>query len=282
MIDFELYHQQLAEKGYLSPYIVQLMLEESPQIDKDSLLEALRKHSGDVESIEEQSGVIGFTHKEKGVREGEAPAQSLFGTPEVCENPVKTFSASLIQTWDWQEAEQVLSKVKAVVSITFSFAESHNRKDRLELVHNIVLNSIDLYTPVAIHWFPSQRIVSPLRYKEDLSQGGQLFSSAVNVRMFKVENSEERVMDTLGLTAFGLSDIQCNFLDLDPKRVGVYLYELADYVFRRGDIFQTGDTIDALQAGDKWTIRKEQSYVNPSRRVIDILPGQNAPQTTQE
>ncbi len=206
----------------------------------------------------------------------------MFGTPEVCENPVKIFSDSLTQTWDWQEAEQVLSNVKAVVTITFSFTESHNRKDRLELVHNFVLKATNLYSPVAIHWLPSQRIVSPSRYKEDLSQGGQLFSSAVNVRMFKVENSDERVMDTLGLTAFGLSDIQCNFTGLDPKRVGVYLYELADYVFQRGDIFQEGDTIDGLQAGEKWTIRKEQSYVNPSRRVIDILPGQNAPQTTQE
>ncbi len=43
MIDFELYHQQLTEKGYLAPYIVQLLFEEGPQIDKNSLLEALRE-----------------------------------------------------------------------------------------------------------------------------------------------------------------------------------------------------------------------------------------------
>jgi hypothetical protein len=278
MIDFDSYRQELAEKGYLSPYVIQFLFEDDPRLDKDRLLEALLKRGPNVEAIEEESGAIGFAHL---IHQGQQSVQAVLSVPEACEKPTDTFSASLIQTWDWQEAEQIVSKVKQCITITMSFPDSLNRKDRIELVHRTVLSALDVLNPLAIHWLPSQRIVNPARYIDDLAHGGQLFSSAVNVRMFKIENSDERVMDTIGLSAFGLPDLQCHFAGLDPRQVTVYLYELSDYVFRHGDVFRDDDTIDGLQPGDKWKIRKENAYVSPTRRVIDLWPGQNAPEPTQ-
>jgi hypothetical protein len=284
MIDFNVYQQQQSEKGYSTPYIIQLLYAQDPNLDKNLLLDALQKRCGNVEPIEEQSGILGFAHTEKlmRVQEGLIPAQSLLTAAEPCEKPIETFEASLTQTWDWQEKENELSKVKSVVSISDAFTDGLTRKTRLKLIHDVVLSTMEVSEPVALHWLPSQRIVSPQRYKEDLGQGGQLFSSAVNVRMFKIENSDERVMDTMGLTGLGVPDLQCNFLALPPARVGIYLYELAEYVFERGDVFRDGDTVDGLEPQQKWSIRKENAYVNPKRRVINVLPGQYAPPTNQQ
>jgi hypothetical protein len=147
----------------------------------------------------------------------------------------------------------------------------------VQLFHNVVQSLLEVVQPVAIHWLPSQRIVNPERYKEDLAQGGMLFSSAVNVRMFKVEQSPERIMDTMGLTALGCPDLQSIFVNLDPSQMGLYLYHLAEYVFERGDVIRDGDSVEGLEPAERWRCRKLPSYVPPTRRVIDVIPGQYAP-----
>jgi hypothetical protein len=59
------------------------------------------------------------------------------------------------------------------------------------------------------------------------------------------------------------------------------LYHLAEYVFERGDVFRTGDTIEGLQPTEKWRCQKEPSYVPPTRRVISVIPGQYSPSPQQ-
>jgi hypothetical protein len=284
MIDFQQYQKEQADKGYQTPYVVQLLFDSDPQLDKDRLLESLRKNCGNIEPLQVDSGVIGFAHPEKltRVQEGFVPAQSVFSVSQIAENPIDVFTPSLTQTWDWQQAQDAISRVKNVVSITDSFTEGLTRKTRLKLMHDVIASVLEISTPVAIHWLPSQRIVNPVQYKEDLGQGGQLFSSAVNVRMFKIENSDERVMDTMGLTGLGLPDLQCYFTGLNPAQIGLFLYQLAEYIFERGDVFRDGDTVDGLAPQQKWPIRKVESYVDPKRKVISVVPGAHGPKQAPE
>jgi Domain of unknown function (DUF4261) len=243
MIDAQAYQKEQSEKGYHFPYTVQLLLEKELKLDHEKL-----------------------------------PQGSVtISEPEVIENPVQIFSAALIQTWDWPDAEQAISKTKAVVEVTDGSADEAARKNRLQLFHNVVQSVLEVVEPLAIHWLPSQRIVNPNRYKEDLGQGGLLFSSAVNVRMFKIQQSNERIMDTMGLTGLGCPDLQCYFTNLDPAKIGLYLFQLAEYVFERGDVFRDGDTVEGLEPNEKWRCRKQPSYVPPTRRVIDVIPGLYAP-----
>jgi hypothetical protein len=242
MIDFQAYQKELSEKGYHHPYSVQLLLEKEAKLDRAKLSENFA--ISDSESIE---------------------------------NPVGLFSSSLIQTWDWPDAEQAISKTRAVIEISDGTPEALARKERLQNFHNIVLSVLEVAQPIAIHWMPSQRIVNPQRYKEDLEAGGLLFSSAVNVRMFKVEQSDERIMDTMGLTALGCLDLQSVFVNLEPAQMGLYLYQLAEYVFERGDVIRDGDTVEGMQPTERWRCHKLPSYVPPTRRVINVIPGEFAP-----
>ncbi len=247
MIDAQTYLKEQSEKGYHYPYAVQLLLDKGIKLDQGNLIE---------DSVQSQ-----FTISES----------------ESIDNPLEIFSPALIQTWDWPDAELAISKTKAVIEITDRSAEALSRKNRLQLFHKVVLAVLQVIKPVAIHWLPSQRIIDPQRYIEDLEQGGLLFSSAVNVRMFKIEQSDERIMDTMGLCGLGCLDLQSIFRNLDPAKMGLYLYHLAEYVFERGDVIRDGDSVEGIEPNERWRCRKGPSYVPPTRRVIDVIPGQYTP-----
>lgn len=242
MIDIQKYQQEQSEKGYHYPYTVQLLLEKDVNLDREKL-----------------------------------PENFVISDPESIENPVEIFLSSIIQTWDWADAEQAIAKTKTVIEISDGAPEALARKDRLQNFHNVVLSILEIAQPIAIHWLPSQRIVNPQRYKEDLEAGGILFSSAVNVRMFKIEQSAERIMDTMGLTALGCIDVQSVFINLEPSKMGLYLYHLAEYVFERGDVIRDGDTVEGMEPTERWKCRKVPSYVPPTRRVINVIPAEFAP-----
>ena len=101
---------------------------------------------------------------------------------------------------------------------------------------------------------------------------------ACNVRQFKGdEKGSETLMDTLGLAALGLVDVQCYFRDLDPDRVAPWLFGVAGYLFMQGDVIKDGHTIQGLNAGDRWRCTYREPLVGPERVVIDIEPGSHSP-----
>jgi hypothetical protein len=242
MIDIQAYLKEQSEKGYDHRYTVQLLIENDVKLEREKL-----------------------------------PEKFVISDPEPIEDPLQIFSSALIQTWDWPDANQVIANTKAVIEVSDAGPEALVRKERLQNFHNVIQSLLNVLNPVAIHWVPSQRIVNPQRYKEDLAEGGLLFSSAVNVRMFKIDQSDERIMDTMGLAAMGCYDLQSHFRNLDPAKMGLYLYHLAEYVFERGDVIRDGDSVEGMLPTERWRCKKEGSYVPPSRPVINVVPGEFAP-----
>ena len=98
---------------------------------------------------------------------------------------------------------------------------------------------------------------------------------AVNVRLFHVEEgrSDERVMDTVGLAALELPDVQCHFFALDVAAVAALLDETARYLWTEGDVIGDGDTVPGPSA----TARRGPAVarialVDPPRDVVDVTP----------
>jgi hypothetical protein len=141
--------------------------------------------------------------------------------------------------------------------------------ERLELFQRLVRALITHLPVLAIHWIPSQRIVDPAKYvlpdpTDPIRQG------PVNVRMFRPLGPDEGtlVMDTLGLSAFALRDLQVQFRVHEPGRVAGWLFEVARHVFARGDFIRDRDTIDGI--GGVWRCHYDASGVAPVRSVIDF------------
>ncbi len=80
-------------------------------------------------------------------------------------------------------------------------------------------------------------------------------------------------MDTLGLSALGLDDLQCHFFGLPPEAVGHHLYQTALYLFDKGPVIRGGHKIRGLTNDEKWLCEMEDSILDPARVVIDLNPG---------
>jgi hypothetical protein len=96
--------------------------------------------------------------------------------------------------------------------------------------------------------------------------------------MFNVQPSSagapgEVVMDTLGLAALGLPDLQCHFRNLDRMAVARLLYNTGWYIFSNGDVIADGHTIEGVAPGARWRCRHEDALVPPAREVLDLDPG---------
>jgi hypothetical protein len=80
-------------------------------------------------------------------------------------------------------------------------------------------------------------------------------------------------MDTLGLTALGLTDLQIHYRGLEPAAVADLLDSLTRYLCEQGDIIADGHTVQGLAPDQRWRCQHEMSLLEPKRIVIDVNPG---------
>jgi len=131
-----------------------------------------------------------------------------------------------------------------------------------------------------VHFVPTMQFLDANDVLERLSNQEERANPTcgfLNVRLFRISNVPgEVVMDTLGLSALRLSDVQIHFRDLDPNEVAGFLYGIGRYLFEKGDVIEADHTVEGLSPGERWRCRRERSLVPPERVVIDIDPGPGA------
>ena len=70
--------------------------------------------------------------------------------------------------------------------------------------------------------------------------------------------------------AIGLPDIQYHFHDLNVNDVISHALNIAAYIFDKGDIIKSGDTIQSIFENVQWKCRYENSLLKPHRKILDI------------
>ena len=123
---------------------------------------------------------------------------------------------------------------------------------------------------------PTEQIIDPKEYRYHFDNPGypRFSLGALNVRLFNIQGApDDRVMDTLGLAALGLPDLQCHFRDLECNDVASLLRNLGLYLFEHGDIIEDGHTVSGIPATEKWRCQHEMALIGPERIVLDIDPG---------
>ena len=267
------------EDGPASAYAIFLLYERAPAIGRDELLAALRERCGAVDEMARGGDApllhYGFPATEARFADGRSvPVQALVLPPtampgdDVMEQPLQ-------QSWDWPEARAVAARCTAAVGVADFLCSTLHRRDRLRLFQAVVSAVLAVAPCLAIHWRPSQRLVEPDGYRRARLDGSDPLYPAVNARLFRVENSEQgdTVMDTLGLAALGVPDLQCHFRGLDCGKVAAMLLDSADYLFEHGDVIADGHTIQGLAPEQRWRCRHEDALVGPPRVVLDLDPG---------
>jgi hypothetical protein len=265
-----------------SPYAVELLCKQVPAIAKPELLRAIRKHCPEVLPLDgkESSNLLSFIHPDHLVEFGEKeiPAQTFIAPTEKVFKVTGDVAEALKQSWGFEGAEAVVKGCRATVLVTDLMSSNLDYQERLELFQNALAGALEVIKTEAIFWQPSQQIISAKRYLEAHKAGDPelFFTGALNVRMFNISNSSgDMLMDTLGLSALGLPDLQCHFHDLDPSEVARVLGDTAYYLFQEGDVFEDGNTVPGVDPKSKWRCRHEDALLEPLRPVVDLDPGKH-------
>lgn len=259
-------------------YGVEVFVENKPQIPVDELLSKLRRRCGNVELVANEDKLILFTFKDHVVQysDGQGPAQiAIMITDKKID--MEKLEMSFYQSWGWKSARSAVQKTAYTILVTDMMAAGLDYTIRLELFQKTLYSLLEVEPCLAINWHLTQQIIDPEKYKDNVpeSEDYNLLFGALNVRLFNIEGTEnETLMDTMGLGALGLPDLQCHFKDIDVNKIANILYTYGDYIFKNGDVINDGETIEGLTVNDKWRCQHEISLLEPKRIVIDINPGE--------
>lgn len=253
-------------------YGVTLLYAEPPQFDFELLATKLRAYAGNAELLLADSKRVIVQHQgHTAPRHGaQAPAQFLLR--ETTMPGPEALQAALSQTWDWEEAGAAASRATYALRASDMMAELFRPLMRLILFQASLLPLLEQVMPLAILWEPAGKMVDPRMFLHTQPQGPEhdLAFGAVNVRLFPVEGAAGTfVMDTLGLGALGLPDLQAHFQGLDPHDVAVALHDAARMVLLSCEELPIGEQLDQLQ-GAQWSCREGLALAEP-RRAIQVL-----------
>jgi len=285
------------ESGFARVYMVELLYKEKPVIDRDKLLARMQAYTGEVEVPEDKETADGqadlavweanetnaenqltlmFFHLNHMIsyEEGPLPAQTcVFSTQGMSD--LQEYESALQQSWTWKEARQTVGECRHSLLFTDFCASGLDYKERLELFQNALCALLEAAPCEAVYWKLSDKFVQPDHYLSALSEGQRLYG-ALNIRFYQVQGTDsgrqEMLMDSAGLAALGLPDVQSHFYDLEPEEMAASLLDLAYYLFDKGDIIRDGETI-GMTEDQRWRCEHQYALAAPRRVVLDVNPG---------
>lgn len=184
------------------------------------------------------------------------------------------------QLWDQPDGQSLLEGCAYQLMISDFMAAGLDHLERCEVLTTWLETALSLFEDCVAVWVPaSGKLLTRQQVLDNPMQGGDRFIYwAVNARFFNIEGSSDKVVDTLGLYAIGLPDVQYHFHDLDPDEVVGHAYSTASYIFANNAPIKSGETIDGLREGridpkTRWLCQYEMALIQPAREVMDICPG---------
>jgi len=259
-------------------YPIELLSRSPFLLDREPLRAALSDRLGTVDCPgDDMDSALLFFLRDHPVKleDASVPAQLAFLTTDAPADHSR-YEAVLGQSWDIDDAGERLSACQFSVSMVNMMSSSLPQLQRRQIVAGGLLALLDLVDADLVYWPQTEQMLDPDKVRSMLAEPDERANPAygfVNVRFFNVEESGERVMDTLGLGALGLTDLQMHYRDLEPARVARFLHSLAAYLMENGDIIENGHTVQGLEGDDRWTCLHQMALVAPERVVLDVDPG---------
>lgn len=258
-------------------YAADILYGETPLITGDELLEALRERIGAVEM--ETGGVPGaflfsFTDLADPSREGGQPVGVFV---ERGEGPLDAdeIKRTLATTRDWAGAGNAANSHEARLVVSDLRASELAYKNRLRIFQDVIGAVAACATPLAIRWTAAGKFVNPLQMTRSAKPGEKRdpLAGAVNIRHLAPPAgvSARMVLDTLGLAALGLPDLEVLIRLENPQKVEPFLMSIARYVFDLGDVLPDGRVVKG-PTGDRWVIKRTRASNIPSREVLQLRP----------
>jgi hypothetical protein len=173
----------------------------------------------------------------------------------------------LAQSWATPNAAELASQTKRQLICTELMSSGLSYPDRHRLVRAGVRAVVRASNCIGLVATRTQQVLDRTAF---LEAEDPLFGF-INVRFFNA-GDQGMVMDSLGLSALGLFDVQCHFTELEPNRVASVVHSVARYIFESEPEFENGHTVEGLDE-QPWQVQFENALVGPDRMVLDLNPG---------
>lgn len=260
--------EELAEHGGFAPvYMIELWAEEPIEIDDDAVRDVLEEEHGPIDRPAPSKDLtIHFLR-------AHLPAQVCLMRGE--RRTPHAIEASLQQSWRLEDAAARVARVRHAVLLNDLMASNLEPSKRRGILATTLLAVLRHSNVELVHFLPTQQFLSAEDARTSLErEPDNATTGFLNVRFFNIADSPgDMIMDTLGLTALGLTDFQIHYRRLTPNDVAQVLHSIGSYVLENGPVIEDGHTIEGTTNGSKWRCRHEVSLLEPKRVVLDINPG---------
>jgi hypothetical protein len=275
----EKYKEKLSDvsDGFAETYSVEFYMKEKPIILETQLLENIKKYCGNVKIISNQDEnlTFGFMDYILDYRNVSVPVTMMISISDE-EPESEKLNRSLEQSWNYDKDKESIKSCKFKILVTDLMAIGLEYKKRVELFQKALYSIVELIPCEGINFHIAEQIISREGYLENnpLSDEYDPLFGILNVRIFKIgDEKKEYIMDTLGLSAIGLCDLQCHFKNLDPSGISNILYSYGYYIFDNQNAVDDMTAVEGISPNEKWKCRHEVALVEPERVVLDINPG---------
>ncbi len=277
---------KLAEQYEQQSNVFQMWLlfdHEPKRPDAEVLKAELESRCGKCETISSSTELTSFGVKRymSHFKEGNLPAQVILGNIMPFRQEDIT-DAERAQIREIENRDEFLSKCTHKI-LAADMMAALDTEHRTKLLMDWLEVAVDIFRDCTAVWVPSggKLVPAELIRSRQVDRRDRFVCYCVNARFYKIQDTKEMLVDTHGMCAVGLPDIQCHFHTLDPDNIVNYIYNIAFFVSQTNEKIKNGDTIDGLN-GDvideniQWTCCYEDAMVQPMRPVIDICPGEYA------
>lgn len=267
-------------------FMIQLLMKEPVDLpDKETMYAVMQKHLDHVEC---------FWHDEKGA--GFAAKKYLAQFKDAALPPQLMITSCLpfdgagidelqkSQMWDcMDDKDRILETCRYQVLATDMLSATIPAKDRAELDMDFLEALVELYPECeAVYFQNSGKLFGRQQIcGHRIPRADRFIYFAVNARFFNIQNTDDMMVDTVGMSTLFLPDLQYHFHDMDPNWVVNHAYNIASYIFDNDNPIKDGDHIDGVVNGQlnqsvQWKCHYEEALIQPAREVIDICMGEFA------
>lgn len=266
-------------------FMMQLLMKEACEMpEKEFMTEIMKKHLGDVDCFCHDDKCAGFAPQKYKIEfeKGSMPPQLMvMGCVEKDGSNIDEIARS--QMWNCPESEKILSECKYQVFANDMMAGFLEYKDRADMLMDFLEALMEMFpTCMAVYFHNSGKMFT----REDIvnhqiPRESRFIYFAVNVRFFNIQGTNDKLVDSLGMSTLYLPDLQYHFHDMDQNWVVNHAYNMLSYIYDANCPIKSGDTIDGIENGQisqdiQWRCQYENSLIQPSREVLDVCMGKFA------
>jgi Domain of unknown function (DUF4261) len=203
-------------------------------------------------------------------RNGETAQFCIMTTDDLHVHPIAP--RAFQQSWHWTDAKYYVDKCRFEILVTEKIT-GLNYHQRTVLFLDFMAACIIATHPMAIYYDNAEKILDPSELGlNNISSIADLLHPISNIRIFKTPESPSGtvLMDSVGLHALGLPDLEILFSNIDRGKMAEFLIKYSCLIFERGDCIKDNEYLEGFEPGKKFRCEHRHAIAPGDRTVLHI------------